>query len=1336
MKKLVSLTLSVLMVLTAAGMVQAGAAEVATSFKDDTGFHFSFENESDFAHPDMQLDSIGLSQFKTPGVTRYCEGAYGSKGAVAVAVETASGNGNVNDGVSGIKMFPGKEYDLTMDLKLFSPENFANLPNVNLFFMTQGVQMYEDTDCTKPLSVSSSDFQLFSIPGSSVFQFEEDGKTVSGDWSSFHQKITLTNSFSGKFVKSDEPVSVKLFIRMGANAHALTSTSDFTPEFVAQCGTVSETDTRAALWMEYAIDNIGLWPASIIPEEPAEEDTALWRGSFEDNGWASETHGVTFEGNYAKALITSDVPADIQDRSKGALEPTYTGNTDNGGYLDFNTVAATNEMRLQYNRVYEISFWAKGSSAVEDFYKSSGRKTALIPERNGASRLDRTFPMWTSYTVNEPITTEWTKYTYLFYEEMPMALGRDGDNVSTLRFHVRYSCVPNTKTNNLTAEVGGETINYAYQSKSGEYYKLEDFKIYLDDFTVTPLDIAYNGDFAVKDENQSNYTVVWYSGGTNTYRVAQPGNDVLSPGVFHNGVIETISDFPGADSKNVLKVTKDGGAPYQGADIENGKKYQISFWAKADDAESVGQPINLVLDRDIQGQILDNSEPTYTDVPKWAGYRLDTSVTKDITLNKEHYDGYGAPKNFGTNEEPEFRTGSVPFYMYGGTIANAYHKPGELTPTNYEETLVYDDYYDRMFAKNTQLGNEPTAWAYQYYDGTAWAGTNDKAEITSDKTLSGDWTLYTMEYEWNYPGKHYRVPNLTFLDNASYSLADIKIEALEGEDPNAKPAFHIENLAATADKEILSTSDSIRLTWNFVSTGAADAKEAAGGSLVKVYADNNGKLALIGTTRADQAGAAEIKAGAALFGKSLVFEVIPADTNGNYGIGATAAFSGRVATAVESELAVNPDQNSADWSVTIAADNISGTADIYVATYNQNNKLISISQEQLAYASGENNKTGNIAFSANADKVKLFVWDGELKPMCTEKEITFMPVNNDPFAGDNEINVVFLGGSITEGAGASAPAKCYANLTGEWFKKTYGTTSRTVNYYNKGVGGTPSDYGLLRFTRDVVNLNPDVVFIEFAVNDGGRDTRMYMESMVRTLLSLPTSPYVVFLYTTNETYSTPTAFHEQVAEYYGIPQISLKDALKRELNGANARDAGYLKDSVHPSDQGYQVYFNEITKCLETGRFYQRPIPQKEKLVAASGAVETEFIPISNDRITKSGNDWTTGGTGNRQWGKTTTIGATLKFSFDGTILAVEHGLLSASGMYEIYVDGEKKGTGDPYYGDRALTDSPQLVMGYANYALPDGHHDVEIKTIQSTNSNSEGDNVFLYNIITGSPVK
>lgn len=1324
MKKLVSLTLSVLMVLTAAGMVQAGAAEVATSFKDDTGFHFSFENESDFAHPDMQLDSIGLSQFKTPGVTRYCEGAYGSKGAVAVAVETASGNGNVNDGVSGIKMFPGKEYDLTMDLKLFSPENFANLPNVNLFFMTQGVQMYEDTDCTKPLSVSSSDFQLFSIPGSSVFQFEEDGKTVSGDWSSFHQKITLTNSFSGKFVKSDEPVNVKLFIRMGANAHALTSTSDFTPEFVAQCGTVSETDTRAALWMEYAIDNIGLWPASIIPEEPAEEDTALWRGSFEDNGWASETHGVTFEGNYAKALITSDVPADIQDRSKGALELTYTGNTDNGGYLDFNTVAATNEMRLQYNRVYEISFWAKGSSAVEDFYKSSGRKTALIPERNGASRLDRTFPMWTSYTVNEPITTEWTKYTYLFYEEMPMALGRDGDNVSTLRFHVRYSCVPNTKTNNLTAEVGGETINYAYQSKSGEYYKLEDFKIYLDDFTVTPLDIVHNGDLAIADASQADYSYAWYDGAANATTVGLAGEDTKTPAIFHNGTIESVTDFNGADSKNVLKVTKDGGAPYQGVDIENGKTYQISFWAKADDAESVGQPINLVLDRDIQGQILDDSEPTYTKVPKWASYTLDKTDTKDITLNTEHYDGYGAP-----TEE----TGSIPFYLYGGTIANAYHKPGELTPTNYEETLVYDDYYDRMLSKNTQEGQEPTAWGYQYYDGTEWVGTNDKAEITSGETLGEDWTLYTVEYQWSYPGKHYRMPKLTFLDNANYSLTDIKIEEVEGTDPNAKPEFHIENLTATSDKTILNSTDSILLTWNFVSTGEVEAVEGDGKSLVKVYADNGGDLALIGTTRADNAGRTEIKASADLFGKNLVFEVIPVDSKGNYGVGAQAAFAGRIALSASSELKLNLDKTSADWSANILTDNVSGTASVYVATYNQNNKLIAVSEEPFAYASGENTKTGTVQISSAATTVKLFVWDENLKPMLAEKKISLMPVNNNPFADDNNINVVFLGDSIYAGAGAEPQSERWVNKVGAWFTNTYAKNGVTVTPHYKGVGGTTTDYSLVRVMRDVVDLDPDIVFFSHTCNDGNRDTRRNMESVVRTLASLDNPPYIVFTRTTNRSYSESNGYGNQVAEFYGLPLIDDLEAFKAATNGTGVSMSDlFISDGVHPSNAGYQVIADEIIRCMETGRYYQKAIDRADKLIENSGAIAeaTWFSSTDTSKVTRS-----TGWTAGSNYVQSSAAGDTLEFSFTGNILAFEYGLHKDSGLIEVWVDDKLEVTCNPRYND-SIT-SYQLVCKGDSILLDleYGTHKVVMKTVQNPQvTGSQVDRIF--GIMTGAWVQ
>ena len=156
------------------------------------------------------------------------------------------------------------------------------------------------------------------------------------------------------------------------------------------------------------------------------------------------------------------------------------------------------------------------------------------------------------------------------------------------------------------------------------------------------------------------------------------------------------------------------------------------------------------------------------------------------------------------------------------------------------------------------------------------------------------------------------------------------------------------------------------------------------------------------------------------------------------------------------------------------------------------------------------------------------------------------------FKDNNEINIVFLGGSITEGAGSSDKRYCFANLTGEWFREALGKDR--VNYYNKGVGGTPSKYGLLRFGRDVADLNPHIVFIEFAVNDGGHDTRIFTESLVRSLATLPTKPFVAFLYTTNNEYTTDTTYFEQVAEHYKIAQVSLKDALKK----LNERELGII----------------------------------------------------------------------------------------------------------------------------------------------------------------------------------
>ena len=329
---------------------------------------------------------------------------------------------------------------------------------------------------------------------------------------------------------------------------------------------------------------------------------------------------------------------------------------------------------------------------------------------------------------------------------------------------------------------------------------------------------------------------------------------------------------------------------------------------------------------------------------------------------------------------------------------------------------------------------------------------------------------------------------------------------------------------------------------------------------------------------------------------------------------------------------------------------------------------------------------------------------------------------NKIFNTDEQINVVFLGGSITEGAGASHQSKCYANLTGEWLKTKFGNS---LKYHNKGVGGTPSAYGLLRFERDVSAYNPDMVFIEFAVNDGGNDTRKYVEGLVRSLISLPSKPYVVFLYTTNATYETKTNYFEEVAEYYGIPQIYLKNALKNHLKGENAKEAGYLKDAVHPTDMGYKVYFDEMVRCLSDKAYYKRPLEKSANLVDDCITLHTIFTPSRETELTGNWKKWET------DFGQCIigNIGDSLEFEFNGDIVAFEHGLHKDGTMYEVYDNDKLIGTGNSKYKDFITN---QLVMGFNTFDLKYGYHKIKVINVKNDIDYETNKQVLFYNIITG----
>ena len=71
-----------------------------------------------------------------------------------------------------------------------------------------------------------------------------------------------------------------------------------------------------------------------------------------------------------------------------------------------------------------------------------------------------------------------------------------------------------------------------------------------------------------------------------------------------------------------------------------------------------------------------------------------------------------------------------------------------------------------------------------------------------------------------------------------------------------------------------------------------------------------------------------------------------------------------------------------------------------------------------------------------------------------------------------------------------------------------------MTYNNAGIAGTPSKLGIVRLDRDVLSTDPDICFVEFAVNDGGEnDFQMAYESIIRTLIEHDVAVVLVFAVT-------------------------------------------------------------------------------------------------------------------------------------------------------------------------------------------------------------------------------
>ena len=191
-----------------------------------------------------------------------------------------------------------------------------------------------------------------------------------------------------------------------------------------------------------------------------------------------------------------------------------------------------------------------------------------------------------------------------------------------------------------------------------------------------------------------------------------------------------------------------------------------------------------------------------------------------------------------------------------------------------------------------------------------------------------------------------------------------------------------------------------------------------------------------------------------------------------------------------------------------------------------------------------------------------------------------------------DVTLAYIGGSITEGALAVPNSNCYAQTSANYFAEKYGT-GENVHFVNAGMSGTPSSLGIVRYERDVIGQmqyagwgnHPDILFIEFAVNDSGEvtDGGAY-EGLIRTALASGSTVFLIFSVFQGDGLTPNTVYQSKYipyGEYYDLPMISMGNALKTHYTEEGFQD-WYFGDSLHPNNTGHRFMADCIMNVFDT----------------------------------------------------------------------------------------------------------------------------------------------------------
>jgi lysophospholipase L1-like esterase len=352
------------------------------------------------------------------------------------------------------------------------------------------------------------------------------------------------------------------------------------------------------------------------------------------------------------------------------------------------------------------------------------------------------------------------------------------------------------------------------------------------------------------------------------------------------------------------------------------------------------------------------------------------------------------------------------------------------------------------------------------------------------------------------------------------------------------------------------------------------------------------------------------------------------------------------------------------------------------------------------------------------------------------------------------VTIVGIGGSITLGGGVTNRIHRYFDVLGDWWRGTFPSSLLTM--IDSGYAGAGSDYGAVRTPRDALAYNPDLVIVEFAVNDQPLGPAVYddtYEGLVRQLLDAPSHPAVILLFMMR--YGQPFATSVNSAEpwqkligaHYNVPMVSYYDAMTPELVNGDIPLSQLSLDNVHPNDLGHAYAALYLESALQNTIDTFLPGATPDSIQPANAPLYSDHFEYTSlaDGTGKSGPQLAP--TSNHGWGakgaltdptigqpdagfQTSLPGSTLDFKVNGTDIVLGfwrvHGPV---GQISVTVDGGHLWVIDAWTtsGTGGFHAEARIGAGLAQ-----GNHYVHVELLPTHNSGSAGTTFRIVSIGTG----